>query len=29
MPLASSPTDIGQVSEGFEDLDPLYSSLRP
>jgi len=29
MPLASGPADLGQVNEGFEDLDPLYSRLRP
>jgi len=29
MTLASGPTDIRQVNEGFEKLDPLYSRLRP
>jgi hypothetical protein len=29
MPFASGPADIGQINEGFEDLDPLFSRLRP
>jgi hypothetical protein len=29
MPLASGPADIGQVNEGFENLDALYSRLSP
>jgi len=27
MPLASGSADIGQIREGVEDLDPLYSGL--
>jgi hypothetical protein len=29
MPLARGLVDIRQVNEGFEDLDPLHSGLKP